>query len=211
MSTSPAPKPLVIPRPNFLKRLYAWVLHWADTRYGLPALVVLAFLESSIFPIPPDVLLIALCMGAPKRGLAFAFWCSLGSVLGGVLGYTIGYAAEPLGRWIIFDLLHYGAAWEKVATLYGENAFLSIVTAAFTPIPYKVFTIAAGVFHEQVSLGTLVLASTIGRSGRFFLVAGTIYLFGPPVKRLLDKYLELFTVIFMVLLIGSFVLLKYAF
>lgn len=211
MSLDPAPSPLILPRPNILKRLYAWVLHWADTRYGLPALVALAFLESSIFPIPPDVLLIALCMGAPKRGLTFAFWCSLGSVLGGMLGYYIGYAAEPLGRWIIFDLLHYGAAWDKVAQLYGENAFLSILTAAFTPIPYKVFTIAAGVFHEQVSLGTLVLASAIGRSGRFFAVAGTIYFFGPPVKRLLDKYLELFTVIFMVLLIGSFVLIKYAF
>ncbi len=199
------------PRPNVLKRLYAWVLHWADTRYGLPALVLIAFVESSFFPIPPDVLLIALCMGAPKRGLHFAFWCSLGSVLGGVFGYFIGYAAEPLGRWIIFELLHYGAAWEKVAELYGQNAFLAIVTAAFTPIPYKVFTIAAGVFHEQVSLWTLIGASAIGRSGRFFLVAGTIYFFGPPVKRLLDKYLEIFTVVFMVLLIGSFVLLKYAF
>ncbi len=198
-------------RPNILKRLYAWVLHWADTRYGVPALVLIAFVESSFFPIPPDVLLIALCMGAPKRAPWFALWCSIGSVAGGVLGYYIGYAAEPLGRWIIFDLLHYGAAWEKVAQLYGENAFLSIVTAAFTPIPYKVFTIAAGVFHEQVSLWTLIGASAIGRSGRFFLVAGTIYLFGPPVKRLLDKYLEWFTLLFMVLLIGSFVLLKYAF
>lgn len=209
MSTNAAPA-VTPPRPNIIKRLYAWVLHWADTPYGLPALVLLAFLESSFFPIPPDVLLIALCMGAPNRSLKFALWCSIGSVLGGVLGYYIGYAAEPLGRWIIFDLLHYGAAWEKVGILYGENAFLAIVTAAFTPIPYKVFTIAAGVFHEQVSLWTLIGASLIGRSGRFFLVAGTIYFFGPPVKRLLDKYLEVFTVVFMVLLIGSFVLIKYA-
>lgn len=210
MSTSSAPA--VTPRrPNLLKRLYAWVLHWADTRYGLPALVLIAFAESSFFPIPPDVLLIALCMGAPKRAPWFALWCSVGSVLGGMLGYYIGYAAEPLGRWIIFDLLHQGAAWDKVAVLYGQNAFLAILTAAFTPIPYKVFTIAAGVFHEQVGLGTLVLASIIGRSGRFFLVAGTIYLFGPPVKRLLEKYLELFTVLFMVLLIGSFLLVKYLF
>ena len=199
------------PRPNLLKRLYAWVLHWADTRYGLPALILIAVAESSFFPIPPDVLLIALCMGAPKRAPWFAMWCSIGSVVGGIIGYYIGYAAEPLGRWIIFDLLHYGEAWATVADLYGQNAFLAILTAAFTPIPYKVFTIAAGVFHEQVGLGTLVLASVIGRSGRFFLVAGTIYFFGPPVKRLLDKYLELFTVIFMVLLVGSFVLIKYAF
>ena len=209
-TSSQLPSPTESAAPNPLKRLYAWVLHWADTRYGLPALFVISFLESSIFPIPPDVLLIALCMGAPKRSLVFAAWCSVGSVLGGVFGYGIGYLAEPFGRWIIFDLLHYGAAWEKVALLYGENAFLSILTAAFTPIPYKVFTIAAGVFHEQVSLGTLVSASVIGRSARFFLVALTIFFFGPPVKRLLDRYLELFTVLFMVLLIGSFVLIKYA-
>lgn len=198
-------------KPNLLQRLYQWVLHWADTPYGTVALVLIAFAESSFFPIPPDVLLIALCMGAPRRSFVFAFWCAVGSVSGGAFGYYIGYAAEPLGRWIIFDLLHYGSAWEKVAELYGQNAFLSILTAAFTPIPYKVFTIAAGVFHEQVDIWTLVSASVIGRTGRFMLVAGCIFYFGPPIKRLLDKYLEVFTVIFMVLLIGGFVLIKFAF
>jgi len=208
---SPAAATATTPTRNPLKRLYHWVLHWADTPYGVPALAAIAFAESSFFPIPPDVLLIALCMGAPRRSFRFAFWCSLFSVLGGVGGYYIGYAAEPLGRWIIFDLLHYGAAWDKVAELYGQNAFLSILTAAFTPVPYKVFTIAAGVFHEQVSLLTLVSASAIGRSGRFFMVAACIFWFGPPVKRLLDRYLEVFTVIFMVLLIGGFLLIKLAF
>jgi membrane protein YqaA with SNARE-associated domain len=203
-AAAPAPK-----KPNPLQRLYQWVLHWAETRHGLVALCAISFVESSFFPIPPDVLLIALCMGAPKKSFKFAFWCSVFSVLGGVAGYYIGYLAEPLGRWIIFDLLHYGAAWDKVAQLYGQNAFLAILTAAFTPVPYKVFTIAAGVFHEQVSLWTLVSASILGRSGRFFLVAGAIYFFGPPIKRLLDKYLEVLTVVFMVLLVGGFVLVKY--
>ncbi len=207
--TSPASKATSATKPNVIKRLYNWVLHWADTPYGLVALVGIAFAESSFFPIPPDVLLIALCMGAPRRSFKFALWCAAGSVAGGAMGYCIGYAAEPLGRWIIFDLLHYGAAWDKVAGLYGQNAFLSILTAAFTPIPYKVFTIAAGAFHEQVSLLTLLSASAIGRTGRFMLVAGSIFFFGPPIKRLLDKYLELFTIIFMVLLIGGFVLIKY--
>jgi membrane protein YqaA with SNARE-associated domain len=189
--------------------LYQWVLSWADSRYGVPALFVLAFLESSFFPIPPDVLLIALCMGTPKRSLAFAFWCSLASVLGGVVGYYIGFAFyEELGRRII-DALQYQEAFAKVGELYGDNAFLSILTAAFTPIPYKVFTIAAGVFHEKVSLSTLVGASIIGRSGRFFLVAGAIYYFGPSVKRLLDKYLEVVTIAFTILLIGGFILIKH--
>jgi membrane protein YqaA with SNARE-associated domain len=204
----PAPN---APKPNVLKRLYQWVLHWADTKYGLPALCVLAFVESSFFPIPPDVLLIALCMGAPKRAFKFVLACSVFSVLGGILGYYIGYALyEEVGRRII-EFFHYEEPFEQVGKLYGENGFLSIVIAGFTPVPYKVFTIAAGVFHAKVSLGTLVLASVVGRSGRFLLVGGAIYFFGPPVKRILDKYLEIFCVLFMVLLVGSFVLLKYLF
>ncbi len=212
-TTAPAPEPTSIQpaRPGLLKRLYNWVLHWADTRYGLPALFVLAFVESSFFPIPPDVLLIALCMGAPRKSFKFAAWCAAGSVLGGIGGYYIGYAAEPLGRWIIFDLLHYGAAWDKVAELYGHNAFLAILAAAFTPIPYKVFTIAAGVFHEQVPLLTLVAASALGRTGRFMLVAGTIFFFGPPVKRLLDRYLEWAVLGLFGLGVLGFVAIKYVF
>lgn len=194
-----------------MRRLYAWVLHWADTPYALPALVVIAFAESSFFPIPPDVLLIALCMGRPERSFRFAFWCSIASVAGGMFGYLIGYSAEPLGRWIIFDLLHQGAAWDVVARLYGENAFWAILTAAFTPIPYKVFTIVAGVFHEQVPFETLVAASVIGRSARFFLVAAAIRFFGPPIKRLLDRYFGWFTLLFAVLLIGGFLAIKYLF
>jgi membrane protein YqaA with SNARE-associated domain len=107
--------------------------------------------------------------------------------------------------------LHQGAAWDVVARLYGENAFLAILTAAFTPIPYNVFTIAAGVFNEQVPFATLVGASAIGRTARFMLVAAVIWKFGPPVKRLLDRYFEWFTVLFAVLLIGSFFAIKYLF
>lgn len=208
-STEPAaPQPAPAKKPNIIKRLYNWVLHWADTKYGLPALCAISFVESSFFPIPPDVLLIALCMGATKKSFKFVFYCSLFSVLGGVLGYYIGYALyEEVGRRII-EVFHYQEAYAYVGKLYGENAFLAIVTAGFTPLPYKVFTIAAGVFHEQVGLGVLVGASAIGRTGRFLLVGAAIYFFGPPVKRLLDKYLELFCVLFMVLLIGSFVLVK---
>ncbi|HQF40479.1 MAG TPA: hypothetical protein PK322_15295 [Opitutaceae bacterium] len=214
MSTgSNAPAPVTAPadRPGPIKRLYNWVLHWAETPYGVPALFALAFVESSFFPIPPDVLLIALCMGAPKKSFKYAGWCALASVLGGIGGYYIGYLAEPVGHWIIFDLLHYGAAWAKVAELYGGNAFLAILAAAFTPIPYKVFTIAAGVFHEQVPLLTLVAASAIGRTGRFMLVAGTIFFFGPPVKRLLDKYLEWAALGLFGLGVLGFVAIKYVF
>jgi len=205
---SPAP---AARKPGVIRRLYAWVLHWAETPYALPALVILAFAESSFFPIPPDVLLMALCMGRPKRSFVFAGWCAVASVVGGAFGYLIGYVAEPLGRWFIIDLLGYDAAWAKVAELYGQNAFLAIVTAAFTPIPYKVFTIAAGVFHDQVSIWTLLGASVLGRTSRFMLVAGTIFLFGPKVKVYLDKYLEIATVLLAILGIGGFLAVKYLF
>ena len=208
---TPAPVAQHPARLSLIKRLYNWVLHWADTPYGVPALFALSFVESSFFPIPPDVLLIALCMGAPKKSFKFAGWCAAGSVLGGIGGYYIGYLAEPFGRWIIFDLLHYGSAWDKVAELYGHNAFLAILAAAFTPIPYKVFTIAAGVFHEQVPLLTLIGASVIGRTGRFVLVASTIFFFGPPVKRLLDKYLEWAALGLFGLGVLGFVAIKYVF
>ncbi|RME72030.1 MAG: DedA family protein [Verrucomicrobia bacterium] len=191
-----------------IRKLYKWVLHWADTPYALPALFLLAFTESSFFPIPPDVLLMALCMGAPKRSFRYVFWCSLASVLGGILGYYIGYGFYDTIGVRIIDTLGYQHHFETVGTYYGDNAFLAIVTAAFTPIPYKVFTIAAGVFHENVSLATLVLASSIGRTARFALVGGAIYFFGPPVKAILDKYLEWLTIAFALLLIGGFVLIK---
>jgi membrane protein YqaA with SNARE-associated domain len=200
---------LAAPKPNLLKRLYNWVLHWADTPYGVPALCALAFVESSFFPIPPDVLLIALCIGAPRKSFKFAFWAALFSVLGGVLGYYIGYFFyEEIGKRII-DFFHYQKQWEQVKTLYGEYGFWAIVTAGFTPIPYKVFTIAAGVCHESVSLLTLVVASAVGRTGRFVLVGAAIFYLGPKIKPVLDKYLEWFCLAFMVLLVGSFAALKY--
>jgi membrane protein YqaA with SNARE-associated domain len=209
------PAPTLGPPPaerlNPLKRLYRWVLQWAETPYGPAALVAIAFVESSFFPIPPDVLLIALCLGLPRKSLWFALLCSIASVLGGILGYYLGmFFYDEVGRRII-DAFHYQEHFEHVARLYGENAFLSILAAAFTPIPFKVFTIAAGVFHEQVPLQTLIIASGLGRSGRFFLVAGSIYLFGPPIKALLDRYLEAATVTLLLLLIAGFVVIKFLF
>lgn len=203
--------PAVERPPSALKRLYRWVLDWADTKYGLAALMAISFAESSFFIIPPDVLLMALCMGAPKRSFVFAFWCSLFSVLGGAFGYLIGaFFYDEIGQAII-AALGYQDHFAHVADLYGQNAFLAILAAAFTPIPYKVFTLAAGVFHEQVSLTTLLLASALGRSARFFMVGGALYFFGPPVKVWLDKYLEVVTVAFLLLLVGGFLAMKFLF
>lgn len=197
-------------RPHLLRRMYDWVLHWADTPYGTPALFLISFAESSFFPIPPDVLQIALSVSKPKRSFFYAAVNALGSVLGGMLGWLIGVAF-----WKALDSFFFNyvpgfteANFEFVQEKYQSNAFLAIFGAAFTPIPYKVFTIAAGVFG--VSLPVLVFASALGRSCRFFAVAGCIYIFGPQVKSLIDKYFELATILFTVLLIGGFVVIKYA-
>jgi membrane protein YqaA with SNARE-associated domain len=198
------------PRANPLKRLYQWVLHWADTPYGTPALAAISFAESSFFPIPPDVLQIALSVGRPKRSFFYAGVSAAASVAGGVLGWAIGAFLWHAVQDVAFALPGFTPdVFEHVRTLYLGNAFLAIVTAAFTPIPYKVFTVASGVFG--VPLPVLVAASALGRSGRFFLVAGTIFVFGPAVRTFLDRYLELATVAILVLLVAGFYAARYLF
>lgn len=195
-------------RPNAFKRRYLWVLHWADTPYGTPALAAISFAESSFFPIPPDVLQIALSVGKPKRSFYYAGVSATASVLGGILGWMIGtflwHAVEDL----VFSIPGFTReAFTHVRGLYLSGAFLAIVTAAFTPIPFKVFTIASGVFG--VPLGTLVVASAIGRSGRFFLVAAAIYVFGPTIRSFLDRYLEWITIGLFALLVAGFYAVRY--
>ena len=205
----------------WLRRTYDWTLRWAETRYGTPALFLLAFVEASFFPIPPDVLLMALALGRPRRAFVYSAVCTLGSVSGALLGYYIGFGLWGAlgihagcpdfggGAWL-FDVVP-GFSCEKfgvVRDLYEDNAWMTLFTAAFTPIPYKVFTVAAGVFH--ISLGTLIAASIVGRGARFFLVGGLIWKFGPPIKEFIEKRFELMTILFTVLLIGGFLLVKFA-
>jgi len=189
-----------------LRRLKAWVEGYADKPHAEWALFIIAFAESSFFPIPPDVLLIAMAVIVPKRAFRYALVCSIGSVLGGVFGYFLGWAFfETIGQPI---LQLYGAMghYETVRQLYSEHAFWAILSAAFTPVPYKVFTIAAGTF--EVSIWTLIGASIIGRSARFFLVAGLFYFFGASIKKFIDKYFEILTILFLVLLVGGFVVIR---
>jgi len=198
-------------RSHVLRRLYDWVLHWADTPYGTPALFVLAFAESSFFPIPPDVLQIALSVSKPKRSFFYAAISGIGSVLGGVFGYIIGFALwAAVGSF--FTRYIPGLSPENidyVGRLYEQNAFWAIVCAGFTPIPYKVFTIAAGIFHEYVSLGVLVIGSLVGRFGRFFLVGACLYFFGPSVKTLIEKYFDWAALALAALAILGFVAIKW--
>lgn len=192
---------------GLVRRLYNWVLHWADTPYGTPALGVLAFAESSFFPVPPDVLLMALCLGKPRRSLWFAAVCSVASVVGGVFGYWIGSVIWDQVSGIFFSYVFSHEIFDKVSILYRDNAFWAVFTAGLTPIPYKVFTIAAGVFHIQFPL--FVVASIVSRSSRFFAIALLIRFFGPPIRDFIDRYFNLLSIAFVVLLAGGFAVVRW--
>lgn len=192
---------------NWLRRLYDWVLSWAETPYAVPALFVLAFAESSFFPIPPDVLLIALAISVPTRALYYALVCSVGSVLGGMLGYLIGYQFMELIGIHIVELYGFTSQWEYVKVLYDQWAALAVFVAGFSPVPYKVFTIAGGAC--KINFPVFVLASAVSRSARFFIVAVLIYYFGAPIRSFIDRYFNLLAIVFTVLLVGGFILIKY--
>ncbi|KAB2845637.1 MAG: DedA family protein [Melioribacteraceae bacterium] len=203
---------------KYLKKVYDWVLHWSETKYGSAALFVLAFIESSFFPIPPDALLIALVLGSRTKAFKFALNCSIASVLGALLGYAIGYYAwwtadHQFSSLALFFFNNVPGFTEtifyRVQSLFEEWNFWIIFTAGFTPIPYKVFTISGGAF--DVNLPMFIFASIISRSARFFLVAFLIWKFGPQIKSFIDKYFNLLAIAFTVLLVGGFVVIKYIF
>jgi membrane protein YqaA with SNARE-associated domain len=191
------------------RKLYDWVLHWAETPYGSWALFLLAFSESSFFPIPPDVLLIALAVAVPRKAMRFALICSVGSVLGGCFGYLIGWQfMGSIGAKIV---VFYGLddKVDYIGNLYRNYDAWAIGIAGFTPIPYKVFTIAAGMF--KINFAVFIVASFISRSARFFLVGGLIYLFGPRIQLFIEKYFNILVVAFTILLITGFVVIKHFF
>jgi len=196
---------------HLVRRLYDWVLHWAETPYGGPALFLLALAESSFFPVPPDVLLIALCIALPSRAWRFATLASAGSVLGGMIGYGIGWGAWPLVNPFFYDYIpgFTPAIFERVQGLFAEYDFWVVFTAGFTPIPYKVITIGSGVF--KINLLVFVLASMVSRSLRFFMVAWLLHRYGPGIRDFIDRYFNLLSIVFVLLLVGGFLLLKYVF
>jgi len=171
------------------------------------ALFLVAFAESSFFPIPPDALLIAMVVAMPRRFLRYAIVCTLGSVLGGLFGYLIGYAfMEALG-WRIIDFYNARALWGEFQVKYQAYGTVFLAVAAFTPIPYKVATIASGA--TQLDFFTFVLVSLLGRGARFFLVAGLLRLFGEPIRAFIERYFDLLSLLFVLLLIAGFLALGY--
>ncbi|MCK4839663.1 MAG: DedA family protein [Desulfobulbaceae bacterium] len=194
---------------GLVHRLYDWTLAWLRTPYGVWVLFWVAVAESSVFPIPPDVFLMALCIGSPKRSFHYAGICALGSVLGGILGYGLGFwFMDAVGSRII-ELYGLADKYALVQELYQKYDAWAVGVAGFTPLPYKVFTITAGAF--KLNFPTFVAVSLVSRSARFFLVAGLIYRFGAPIRTFIERYLNYLTIAFLVLLILGFILVKWLF
>ena len=193
------------------RRLYNWVVHFADTPHGERALFVLSFAESSFFPVPPDVLLAPLTLGAPKKWFRFALACSIASVLGGILGYCIGaFLWSVIGQWAYTHLAAIGlteANFAKFQSWYDRHDFWIVFLCGFTPLPYKVCTISAGV--ARISFLGFLIASTVSRSARFFLVAGLVGWKGERIRPVIEKYFNWFTLAFAILLIGGFLVIKW--
>ncbi len=190
-----------------LRALYDWTIRMADHPRALWVLAVISFTESSVFPIPPDVLMIPMILARPSRAWLIAAVALVSSVLGGMLGYAIGaFAYDSIGQPIL-AALGKGEAMDAFNTRFNDFGFWAVLTAGVTPFPYKVITIMSG--WTGMPLGTFVATSILARAVRFFLVAGLLWKFGAPIRDFIERRLGLLTIVFVVLLFGGFLLTRY--
>ena len=190
-----------------LKRLYNWTLDKAAHRHAERWLAVISFIESSFFPIPPDVVLAPMCLAKPEKAFRYAAICTVASVAGALLGYAIGYFLfETIGHAILdfYGLADKFAAFQQA---FNQQGWLIVLLAGFTPLPFKVITIAAGA--TAMPLYVMIGAAIIARSARFFLVALLLWRFGPPMKAWIDRNFALTTMVAGILFVGGFVAIKY--
>ena len=190
-----------------IRPIYDWTLWLAGHRRASWALAAISFIESSIFPIPPDLLLIPMVLADRTRAWWLAGLCTVTSVVGGLAGYYIGWALFEVAAKPLLDLYGYGDAFDEFKGLYTDYGAWAVFVAGVTPFPYKVITITSGVVG--LSLPTFVIASILARGLRFFLVAGLLWWFGPPIRDFIEKRLGLVFIVLVVLLIGGFAALKW--
>ena len=190
-----------------LRKLYDWTLEKAAHRHAERWLFAISFMESSFFPIPPDVLLAPMCVAKPEKAWRYALICTIASVLGAMLGYAIGFFLfETLGK-AILDFYGLGEQFGAFSQQFNEQGWLIVMIAGFTPLPFKVITIAAGT--TAMPLFVLIAASILSRAARFFLVAALLWKFGPPMKAWIEDNFALATTAVGVLFVGGFVAIKY--
>ncbi len=189
------------------RNLYDWTMRQAAGKHAAPALAVVSFAESSFFPIPPDVMLIPMVLARPERAWWIATICTLSSVMGGFLGYAIGfYLFATLGR-LIIDFYHLQSGFEAYREMFADYGLWIILIKGLTPIPYKLITIASGVFKFDFLVFTL--ASIATRGVRFFGVSALLWQYGAPIREFIDKRLSILGYAFLVLLVGGFVVVKF--
>ncbi|MFC1843180.1 YqaA family protein [Thermodesulfobacteriota bacterium] len=191
---------------GWFRQLYDRSLLWVQSPSGIWALFFLAVAESSFFPIPPDVFLIVMCISVPRKSFRYAAVCAAGSVIGGVIGYGLGLGFMDTIGVKILDWYGLQDKYEVVQNLYRQYDALAVGAAGFTPLPYKLFTITAGAF--KINFVTFILVSLLSRSARFFLVAAFIFKFGAPVRKFIERYFNLLSILFFILLIGGFLVVK---
>ena len=191
---------------SWIRQIYDRCLVWVQSPSGVWALFFIAVAESSFFPIPPDVFLMVLCIAVPPKSFRYAAICAVGSVLGGMLGYGLGLGFMDTIGVNILELYGLHNKYEVVQNLYQQYDALAVGAAGFTPLPYKLFTITAGAF--KINFVTFILVSIVSRSARFFLVAAFIYKFGAPVRHFIERYFNLLTIVFFILLIGGFLVIR---
>jgi membrane protein YqaA with SNARE-associated domain len=192
-----------------LRRLYDWTMGLAGHPHALSALALVAFIESSLFPMPPDILIIPMVLAARSRAWRIAAVATAASVVGGLLGYAIGAGLyETVGRPVL-EFYGYGAKFESFREAYNEWGAWIVAGAGFTPFPYKVITIASGV--TGLNLAVFMFASLVSRGARFFLLAALLWYFGPSGRRFIEANLPLLTSLFFVLLFGGFLAARYLF
>ena len=192
-----------------LRPLYDWTMSLAGHRHALAGLAFVSFIESSVFPIPPDILMIPMILAARDQAWRIALVAMVASVLGGLVGYAIGAGLyETVGRPLL-DFYGYAQKFTDFQAVYEEWGFWFVAGAGFTPFPYKVITIASGVM--DLDLATFSIASVVSRGARFFLLAALLWYFGPPIRRFVENNLPLLATLFFLLLLGGFIAIRYVF
>tara|TARA_Y100001970_G_scaffold81944_1_gene103787 strand:- start:4745 stop:5329 length:585 start_codon:yes stop_codon:yes gene_type:complete len=192
---------------NILRQLYEWTLKKSEHPKASWFLSIISFTESSFFPIPPDIILIPMVIAKTAKAWTYAFICTVSSVLGGALGYLIGFFFYNSIGILIVNYYGLDNQFTNFENSYNEYGFWIVLGAGFTPFPFKLITISSGLFG--LNFITFILVAFVARGLRFFLLAGLLKLFGENIKKLIDQYFNLLAIIFFILLIGSFVLIKY--
>ena len=188
------------------RNLYNWTLDKSSKKQAAWFLSIISFAESSFFPIPPDIILIPMVLAKRAKAFFYALICTVSSVIGGIAGYFIGYILFNSIGIMLINFYHLSDSVSDFKNYYNIYGAWIVIIAGFTPFPFKVITIASGLF--QLNIIIFIVCSILSRGARFYIVAGLLYLYGDKIKKFIDKYFNSLTILFFVILIGSILIIK---